>query len=56
MKEHIDFLRELGAPAGFPIHDGLVNERGWQLAFTRYNEMTPASLRDLRNRSPWTPA
>ncbi len=56
MKEHIDFLREVGGPAGFPIHDGLVNERGWQLAFARYNDMTPTSLVDLRDRRPWTPA
>lgn len=56
MKEHIDFLRAVAAPAGFPIHDGLVNERGWQLAFTRYNDMTPTRLADLRNRQPWTPA
>jgi len=56
MKEHIDFLREVGAPSGFPIHDGLVNERGWQLAFTRYNEMTQTTLVDLRDRRAWTPA
>jgi L-ascorbate metabolism protein UlaG (beta-lactamase superfamily) len=55
MKEHIDFLREVGAPSGFPIHDGLVNERGWQLAFTRYNEMTQTTLVDLRDRKAWTP-
>jgi L-ascorbate metabolism protein UlaG (beta-lactamase superfamily) len=56
MKEHIDFLRAVAAPTGFPIHDGLVNERGWQLAFTRYNDMTPTKLADLRDRQPWTPA
>lgn len=56
MKEHIDFLREVAAPSGFCIHDGLVNERGWQLAFTRYNDMTPTTLVDLREAKPWTPA
>jgi L-ascorbate metabolism protein UlaG (beta-lactamase superfamily) len=56
MKEHIDFLRAVAAPTGFPIHDGLVNERGWQLAFARYNDMTPTRLADLRDRQPWTPA
>jgi L-ascorbate metabolism protein UlaG (beta-lactamase superfamily) len=56
MKEHIDFLREVAAPSGFCIHDGLVNERGWRLAFTRYNDMTPTTLLDLRDRRPWTPA
>jgi len=56
MKEHIDFLREVGAPSGFPIHDGLVNERGWQLAYSRYNEMTPTKLVDLRGGTAWAPA
>lgn len=56
MKEHIDFLRDVAAPHGFPIHDGLVNERGWQLGFGRYNEMTPTTLVDLRGAGPWTPA
>ena len=56
MKEHIDFLRDLGAPTGFPIHDGLMNERGWKLAFGRYNEMTPTTLVDLRDHRPWAPA
>lgn len=56
MKEHIDFLRALGAPAGFPIHDGLVNERGWQMAFGRYNEMTQTKLVDLRDAKAWRPA
>lgn len=55
MKEHIDFLREVAAPAGFPIHDGLVNERGWRLAFNRYNDMTPTRLLDLRGAGAWTP-
>ncbi len=55
MKEHIDFLRQLAAPTGFPIHDGLVNERGWQLAFNRYREMTPTALVDLRAAGAWTP-
>ena len=56
MKEHIDFLRAVAAPSGFPIHDGLLNERGWQLAFTRYNEMAPSKLVDQRDRRAWTPA
>lgn len=55
MKEHIDFLRVLDAPRGFGIHDGLLSERGWALAFSRYNEMTPTVLTDLRAQLPWTP-
>jgi len=55
MKEHIDFLRALGAPQGFGVHDGLLSERGWRLAFSRYNEMTPTTLVDLRGATPWVP-
>ena len=28
MKETIDFVREVGALEGFPIHDELLNDRG----------------------------
>lgn len=56
MKEHVDFLRALGAPYGFGIHEGLLSERGWGLAFGRYNEMTPTTVEDLRASQPWTPA
>lgn len=56
MKEHIDFLRALGAPAGFGIHDALLSPAGWNLAFGRYNEMTPTRLVDLRGGEPWQPA
>ncbi|MFP5416284.1 MAG: MBL fold metallo-hydrolase [Actinomycetes bacterium] len=55
MKEHIDFLRELGAAAGFGLHEGLLSERGWALALTRYNEMTPTRVHDLRGGTPWQP-
>ncbi len=48
MKEIIDFARVLNAPRGFLIHDGLVNERGWALSYSRLNEMTPTNLTDLR--------
>jgi len=56
MKETIDFAREVGATQGFPIHDGLLNERGWGLVFSRVTEMTPCSLVDLRGKGAWTPA
>jgi L-ascorbate metabolism protein UlaG (beta-lactamase superfamily) len=56
MKETVDFAREVAAPQGFPIHDGLLNERGWGLVFTRITEMTPCALTDLRGKGPWTPA
>ncbi len=56
MKETVDFARAVAAPIGFPIHDGLLNERGWSLVFHRVTEMTPCTLVDLRNAGPWTPA
>lgn len=56
MKEHIDFLRYLGAPLGFGIHEGLLSERGFALAFHRYDDMTPTTMVDLRSGEPWQPA
>ncbi len=55
MKEQIDFLRALNAPHGFGMHEGLLSERGWGLAFGRYNEMTPTVVHDLRASQRWTP-
>lgn len=52
LKEHIDFARTVGAPLGFPIHDGLLNERGWNLAVNRIGEMSDLRLHDLRNQQP----
>lgn len=48
MKETVDFVRAVGAPAGFLIHDGLLNERGWALVFGRLNAMTSTVFTDLR--------
>lgn len=56
MKETVDFVRAAASPQGFCIHDGLLNERGWNLVFNRINEMTGTRLTDLRDRVPWTPA
>ena len=53
MKEHIDFGRAVGAPRGFLVHDGLLSERGWHLAFGRLGEMCRMELRDLRDGIPW---
>lgn len=56
MKETVDFAREVGASQGFPIHDGLLNERGFALVFNRVTDMTPCKLVDLRGKDAWTPA
>lgn len=49
MKETIDFVRAVAAMEAFPIHDGLVNERGFGLVFGRINEMTDSKAFDLRS-------
>jgi hypothetical protein len=48
MKETIDFVRAVGALEGFPIHDGLLNERGRSLIFGRVVDMTGTRMTDLR--------
>ncbi|MFT4164647.1 MAG: MBL fold metallo-hydrolase [Microlunatus sp.] len=48
MKETIDFVRAVGALEGFPIHDGLVNERGRGLIYGRVVDMTSTRMTDLR--------
>ncbi|MGA4507087.1 MBL fold metallo-hydrolase [Propionibacteriaceae bacterium G1746] len=54
MKETIDFVRAVDAPHGFLIHDGLLGERGWALAFGRLGEMSHTSFDDLRDGRPRT--
>jgi L-ascorbate metabolism protein UlaG (beta-lactamase superfamily) len=49
MKETVDFVRAVGALEGFPIHDGLLSERGLQLVLTRVNDMTGTRMLDLRS-------
>ena len=52
MKETVDFVRGVGALEGFPIHDGLLNERGFGLVLKRVNEMTGTRVVDLRGGTP----
>ena len=56
LKETIDFTRLVGAGHGFPIHDGLLHERGVKLAFGRLDSMTPTTMHDLRDGNPWSPS
>lgn len=55
LKETLDFVREVGASWGFPIHEGLLSERGWVVAFDRLHQMTDTAMVDLRGGLPWTP-
>lgn len=55
MKETIDFARAVGASHGFPIHDGLLHERGVQLIYGRLDAMTGMEMHDLREGAGWTP-
>jgi L-ascorbate metabolism protein UlaG (beta-lactamase superfamily) len=48
MKETIDFVREVGALEGFPIHDELLNDRGRGLIYGRLVDMTGTRMTDLR--------
>jgi L-ascorbate metabolism protein UlaG (beta-lactamase superfamily) len=52
MKETVDFVRAVGAFEGFPVHEGLLNERGFGLVFGRVNEMTDTRLLDMRGGTP----
>lgn len=52
MKETIDFVRAVDASDGFGIHEGLLNERGWQLAADRTGELTSTRFHDLRDAQP----
>jgi L-ascorbate metabolism protein UlaG (beta-lactamase superfamily) len=44
MGETIDFVRAVGAPQGFLIHEGLLNGRGRALIASRIPELTVTSL------------
>lgn len=54
LKEHIDFAREVAAPVGFGIHEGLLSELGWGLMTGRVDDMSPTSMTDLRDGKPRT--
>lgn len=49
LKEHIDFAREVAAPLGFGIHEGLLSELGWGLMTGRVDDMSPTAMTDLRD-------
>ncbi len=53
MAETIDFVRAVGAPQGFLIHEGLLNERGRGLIGSRIPELTVTSLVTLSPAEAW---
>lgn len=50
----IDFARAVGAPRGFFIHDGLLNERGLSLIDKHVTALSQTQLIDVRDTRPWT--
>ncbi|MDN5725061.1 MAG: MBL fold metallo-hydrolase [Propionibacteriales bacterium] len=54
MKEVVDFARAVGAPRGFPMHEGGFNDRGFALVLSRVSEMASMDLQDLRDGMPTT--
>lgn len=51
-KEAIDFARAVGAPRGFPIHDGLLADRGRKLIMSQLGQMSPTEMIDIRDDGP----
>lgn len=54
-KETIEFTRAVGAPRGFLIHDGLLNERGLGLISTHVGRLSQTELVDIASIGVWTP-
>ena len=54
LREHIDFARQVAAPLGFGIHEGLLSELGWGLMTGRVNDMSSTTMTDLRDGTPRT--
>jgi L-ascorbate metabolism protein UlaG (beta-lactamase superfamily) len=53
MGETIDFVRAVGAPQGFLIHEGLLNDRGRALIGSRIPELTVTNLVTLTPGERW---
>jgi len=54
MKETVEFVRDVDAPHGFLIHDGLLNERGWTLLHTQIGNLGPTEIADHRDGQAFT--
>ncbi|MDO5287327.1 MAG: MBL fold metallo-hydrolase [Actinomycetia bacterium] len=56
MKETIEFVRQVAAPQGFLIHQGLLNQRGEALIAGRVPQLTATTLQELVAGEPWSVA
>lgn len=52
-KETIDFVRAVGAPRGFLIHEGLLNPMGYGLISAQLSMLTSTQIVDVRDTRPW---
>lgn len=53
--ETIDFVRAVGASEAMPIHDGLLNERGYEMLSGHLARLTRTKIVTVRDPRPWTP-
>ncbi|MFT8395515.1 MBL fold metallo-hydrolase [Propionibacterium sp.] len=53
--ETIDFVRAVGAQQMMPIHDGLLNDRGFSMIAGHLQRLTKSSFVTVRDPRPWTP-
>ena len=54
-KETVEFARAVGAPQGFLIHEGLLNDRGHALIVKHVTALSSTTLVDVRDTRPWQP-
>ena len=54
-KETVEFARAVGAPQGFLIHEGLLNDCGHALIVKHVTALSSTTLVDVRDTRPWQP-
>lgn len=54
MKETVDFVRAVGAPQGFMIHDALLSPVGWKLIATQVGNLSETTITDHRDEPTFT--
>lgn len=53
--ETIDFVRAVDASQAMPIHDGLLNDRGYAMLAGHLSRLTKTRIVSVRDHRPWTP-